>query len=326
MGTSWTFVEATIKADPMTRTASVRLGWATARIDIMRCAQLLVGSLIFTALGCSQSLQRTGALEEAAGREQSIVMGDPFRHLVYRQGNGHKSSPINVYLEGDGLPWVTRTRVARDPTPRTPVALHLMARDRGAALFIGRPCYHGLAGSPDCSPWLWTHGRYSEDVVRSMTAALRRSLGADNNREVTLIGYSGGGALAMLIAARLEQVRSVVTIAANLDINAWADHHGYSRLFGSLNPATQSPLPAKIRQIHLAGELDVRVPARLSEQAVARQPNARFIVIPRFDHVCCWEHAWPTILARLNEGDLALAAAQLPFPIEAKADRQGEAD
>jgi predicted alpha/beta hydrolase family esterase len=284
---------------------------------LKRWAQYLTGSLIFAGLGCSQPLERPGVPEKAVDHDRSMITGDPFRHLVYRQGTWDKSSPVHVYLEGDGLPWVTRTRIARDPTPRTPLALHLMSRDPGPALYIGRPCYHGLAESPDCSPWLWTNGRYSEEVVKSMAAALRRALGPDSEREVTLIGYSGGGVLAMLIAARTEQVAAVVTIAANLDIAAWADHHGYSRLLGSLNPATQPPLPARIRQIHLAGERDIRVPAHLSEPAVARQPNARLVVVPNFGHVCCWERAWPAILAELQQHDVAQdpQALQLRPPI-----------
>lgn len=245
-------------------------------------------------------------METTEGRHPSMITGDPFRHLIYRQGSWDESSPVHIYLDGDGLPWMTRTRIARDPTPRTPLALRLMSRDPGPALYIGRPCYNGLAASPGCSPWLWTHGRYSEEVVKSMAAALRGALGSDRDREVTLIGYSGGGVLAMLIAARIEQVGTVVTIGANLDIAAWADHHGYSRLIGSLNPATQPPLPARIRQIHLAGERDSRVPARLSEPALARQAKAQFLVVPHFDHCCCWERAWPAILAGLKQREFAL--------------------
>lgn len=253
------------------------------------------------------------------GGDQSTIAGDPFQHLIYRRGIWDKSSPVHVYLEGDGVPWVTPTRIAKDPTPRIPLALRLMSRDPGPTLFIGRPCYHGLAASPGCSPWLWTHGRYSEAVVRSMAAALRRALGPDTDREVTLIGYSGGGVLAMLIAARLEQVATVVTIAANLDTATWTDHHGYSRLLGSLNPATQPPLPARIRQIHLAGERDSRVPAHLSDQALARQPNAQLLVIPNFDHRCCWERAWPSILAGLKRRDFRLEPpAPQPHPAAAE--------
>jgi dienelactone hydrolase len=283
---------------------------------LKRWAPYLTGALILTGLGCNQPPQRPEALDSVVTRDRSLIAGDPFQHLIVRQGVWDESSPVRVYLEGDGLPWLTPTRVAKDPTPRNPLALRLMSRDPGAALYLGRPCYHGLAASPECSTWLWTHGRYSEHVVRSMAAALRRALGPDPDREVTLVGYSGGGALAMLIASRIEKVRTLVTIAANLDIDAWADHHGYSRLSGSLNPATQPPLPARIRQIHLAGERDARVPAKLSRQALSRQPKAQLLVIPNFDHRCCWERAWPSILAGLE---------QRPFVLDATTPQQNPA-
>jgi hypothetical protein len=281
---------------------------------LKRWAHYLTGSLMFASLGCSQPFDRPGTTEKAMDRDRSVITGDPFLHLIHRQGTWDSSSPVHVYLDGDGLPWITRTQIARDPTPRTPLALRLMAADPSPSLYIGRPCYHGLATSPGCSPWLWTHGRYSEEVVKSMAAALRHTLGTDSDREVTLIGYSGGGVLAMLIAARMEQVVAVVTIAANLDIATWADHHGYSRLLGSLNPATQPPLPARIRQIHLAGERDIRVPPYLSKPAVSHQPNAQFLVVPNFDHSCCWERVWPAILARLKQHDFTpgLEALQIP--------------
>lgn len=292
-----------------------------------RWALIVAGFLIVSVLGCSRPLHRPDTNKQAVGRDQSVVAGDPFRHLIYRQGNWDKSSPVHVYLEGDGLPWMTRTRIARDPTPRTPLALGLMSRDPGPALYIGRPCYHGLAESPGCSPWLWTHGRYSDEVVRRMTAALRSALGPGSDRQVTLIGYSGGGVLAMLIAARMPEVRGVITIAANLDIDAWADHHGYSRLRGSLNPATRPPLSAQIRQIHLAGERDLHVPPRLSEATATSQPNAQFVVVPDFDHRCCWEHAWPTILAGLKQHRLALDLQVLQaHPATADTRPEGDAD
>lgn len=263
----------------------------------------LVSTLLFALAGCVQPLRSNKTFDNRLAGEHSIISGDGFQHLIYRHGDWGRSGPVHVYLEGDGLPWVTRTRVARDPTPRNALALRLMASDPAPSLYLGRPCYHGLADSAGCSPWLWTHGRYSEEVVASMAAALHGALDLDKERNVTLIGYSGGGVLAMLIAARVAQVKRVVTIAANLDINAWADLHGYSRLRGSLNPATRPPLPRGIRQIHVAGGRDRRVPSRLSRRVIGRQPKAVYLVFPEFDHVCCWERDWPSILAALKRSD-----------------------
>jgi len=279
----------------------------------------LVAALVLALAGCVQPLRSNKNFDNRLAGEHSIIAGDGFQHLIYRHGDWGRSGPVHVYLEGDGLPWVTRTRVARDPTPRNALALRLMASDPAPSLYLGRPCYHGLADSAGCSPWLWTHGRYSEEVVASMAAALTRALGPDRERKAILIGYSGGGVLAMLIAARERRVQGVVTIASNLDIDAWADLHGYSRLRGSLNPAVQPPLPSGIRQVHLAGGRDDRVPARLSHSVADRQPNAAFAVFPEFDHVCCWERDWSSILATL-EG----RAPRLPPSRERRQKRAGD--
>jgi pimeloyl-ACP methyl ester carboxylesterase len=132
-----------------------------------------------------------------------------------------------------------------------------------------------------------------------MAAAIEQFLATHAYDSITLIGFSGGGVLAMLLAERLKQTETVVTIAANLDISAWADHHGYTRLRGSLNPATQPALPPHIRQIHIAGGRDLQVPAHLSQSTALRGPNAQFLIVPEFSHRCCWESHWPAVLTRL---------------------------
>jgi pimeloyl-ACP methyl ester carboxylesterase len=133
-----------------------------------------------------------------------------------------------------------------------------------------------------------------------MVAALERLLPADPDLRITLVGYSGGGVLAMLIAERLARVERIITLAANLDIDAWADLHGYSRLAGSLNPAARSPLPDQIHRTHLAGALDLTVPPGLIQAVAARDTQAEVKVLSDFDHRCCWVERWPELLASLE--------------------------
>ena len=56
----------------------------------------------------------------------------------------------------------------------------------------------------------------------------------------------------MLLAERLEMTQAVVTIAANLDTDAWTELHGFSALEGSLNPAASALVefsnPASLRE------------------------------------------------------------------------------
>ena len=197
---------------------------------------------------------------------------------------------LHVYLEGDGTPWLS-ARPAPDPTPRTAVALGLMALDRNPSILLGRPCYHGLR-PPRCKPALWTSGRYSRTVVDAMASALSRV----EARELVLIGHSGGGSLAMLLAPRDPRVVAVVTLGANLDLEAWTAHHGDEPLLGSLDPAEQAPLAPEILQIHLAGARDTTVPPAVT-RAVA---GPRLRILGGADHTCCWADAWPPVLRELD--------------------------
>lgn len=178
-----------------------------------------------------------------------------------------------------------------------------MATDPGPAVYLARPCYHGEARTPPCTPWHWTEGRYSEVVVNSLAVAIDRLVEQSGSSELVLIGYSGGGVLAMLLAERLPRVRGVVTLAANLDIDAWCDLHGFSRLTDSLNPAQRPPLSAAIEQWHLAGSDDREVPPALIRRALAHQPGHRFRVLWATNHRCCWSLHWPAILREIGAPD-----------------------
>lgn len=133
-----------------------------------------------------------------------------------------------------------------------------------------------------------------------MVSALRQLLDAhDQVTEVALIGYSGGGVLAWLIAERIPEVTQLITIAANLDIDAWTQFHQYSPLSGSLNPALRAPLPQRILQLHLTGKQDRISPASLAKTVIATEDrHARVRALPA-NHRCCWEEFWPSVLREL---------------------------
>ena len=150
---------------------------------------------------------------------------------------------------------------------------------------------------PGCDPLVWTHRRYSPEVVASMVAALRDFLALHPHRRVVLVGYSGGGTLAWLMARHVPEATGVVTIAANLDIDRWTSIHDYSPLTGSLNPALLPALPPAISQTHYVGGRDRNVPAAVVESFRRRHPEARVVIVADFDHECCWVERWPELLA-----------------------------
>jgi hypothetical protein len=243
--------------------------------------------------GCSAPAARFQHRAAALGFQQTMVAGIGFEHVVYWRAGTADAQSVHLYIDGDGLPWAGATPAA-DPTPRNPLVLELMALDPAPAAYLGRPCYHGQARAPGCGEDLWTGARYSHPVVASMVAAARQLLAAQGGKEIRWFGYSGGGALAMLLAARVEETASVVTIAANLDTELWTRLRGYGPLRGSLNPAMGPELPARVRQRHYVGDKDEIVPPRV----VAAGPIApgTLVVVPGYDHQCCWVALWPQIL------------------------------
>lgn len=248
--------------------------------------------------GCANPAQRLASRANELGYRRLVIQGDGLSHVVYvKDGRGVTNKTLHVYLEGDGSPWIRRRVPASDPTPHNPLMLELMALDAAPSLYLGRPCYHGMR-SVACTPDMWTDKRYSEAVVASMSAALN-GVSADY-QSLVLLGHSGGGTLAMLLAERQPKVTAVVTVAANLDTEGWAAMHKQQPLNGSLNPATRSPLRQSVRQMHYAGAEDDNVPPQLVREAIAQQPGAKFKVYTKQNHSCCWREVWPEVLGVLT--------------------------
>lgn len=225
--------------------------------------------------------------------------------LISKKTN--KEHILHVYLGGDGQPWIQRNYISKDPTSRKATVLHLMNQDNEHSLYLGRPCYHlddrkiSETNHQQCQGnHLWTSHRYSETIVSAMEKAISEYQKTHNSPNVTLIGFSGGGTIATLLANRLKNIDVLVTINANLNIDAWTQHHGYSPLFGSINPYTQAVLPTKIHKHHLIGMQDRNV---LSEHWLDRFQSQSNTTIHRFDefgHRCCWKNIWPNVLKKIT--------------------------
>lgn len=266
----------------------------------LRYSLLLICALWIAA--CSTPGQKLDQLALEGGFERNVLTGHRFKHVSYQNKNGNKR--LHVYLEGDGTPWSTRYTVARDPTSRYGLMLRLMAKDSNDSFYLARPCYNGYYNSEHCNNTLWTGKRYSPAVINSMQAVLEKHVKENGYEEVVLMGHSGGGTLAMLLAPRIKQTTALITITANMDLDAWTELHDYTRLRGSINPATQLPLPNNIWQFHLAGKKDNNVPPSLIEEALRNQPSANMLSFNGYDHLCCWADVWPEILQALEAQDI----------------------
>lgn len=255
---------------------------------------------------CTQPAFRQGSrlLTEAwvsqRGWEYIDVVSGDFRLLgLLRQRAA--SQTLTLYIEGDGASWPSVYRPPQDPTPVRPMAMLLAERDPSVAVaYLGRPCqYLDRTELQQCSVKYWTVRRFSPEVLQAMDQALsllKQQAGADR---VRLVGYSGGGVLATLLAQRRDDVEHLVTLAAPLALNHWLQLQQLSPLQGSLDPL-DGPRP-QVQALHLVGADDRLVPPEVAVHFVARH-GGRLELLPGFDHNCCWLAHWPSILAGLEAG------------------------
>lgn len=224
----------------------------------------------------------------------------PFELLAYeRFAPGERT--LTVYLESDGHIRLTRTQISPDPTPLRPLLLDMAARDSApSVLYLARPCqYQSAERLRGCNPLYWDVRRFSPEVVDALSAALDRAKTRARAERLVLVGYSGGGTLALLLAVKRDDVAAIATVAAPLDVDAWVRHHNISPVTGSLDAAALARL-ARVRQAHLTGVRDWQVPPHLAEAYARRLPDrgqTRVTAIQGQDHDCCWVESWTRLLA-----------------------------
>lgn len=212
-------------------------------------------------------------------------------------GDVGPNSKLTVYLESDGAPWRMPDEPPADPTPHKPMVLNMAITDVSRTVaYLGRPCQYlepeALAG---CDPALWMRGRFSEDAVVAMDLAVSRLKKSSGAATVNLVGYSGGGAMAALVAARRSDVSCLVTIAAPLDTRAWTQALKVSPLDYSLNPADFAKKLVAVSQTHFRGRKDTLVPPSTSQGFLSQVPRALVIDKQQYDHQCCWGDDWPEL-------------------------------
>jgi len=267
------------------------------------CNQLLVIALLSACTAPASVMQRMSSadlLAEAHGWQRVSLVNEPLPVVAYLNPGWRRVSQLAVYIEGDGFAWASSDTPSDNPTPNRPIALMLALRDgMNGAVYLARPCQFVAAiEATRCDVAHWTRERFSGEIVAVMQQALDELKRLGAAQDIHLIGYSGGAAIALLMAAQRTDVSKVTTVAGNLDIEAWTRHHRVSPLQGSLNPADFSSRLGTLNQLHFVGSKDRIVPPGIAQSYAARFPHAqrpRVIVIDGFDHECCWVERWPQL-------------------------------
>jgi hypothetical protein len=159
------------------------------------------------------------SLMNAKDWQKLRLLASEFVLTTYVPSTTTHSDTLTVYIEGDGLAWLTSSIVSDDPTPRKPVGLELALRHPNSAVaYLARPCqYVEKADWRDCGKKYWTSHRFAPEVIAASNAAIDALKNRAGASKLVLIGYSGGGAVAALVAARRHDVVQLITVAGNLD-------------------------------------------------------------------------------------------------------------
>ncbi|MBF8274192.1 MAG: hypothetical protein HW380_3297 [Magnetococcales bacterium] len=248
-------------------------------------------------------MERATSLAARAGLRPFPLEVQGFRLTGFLKQTNPEPDPLVVLIEGDGLAWRDRNTPSGDPTPVKAVSLELaLANPAPDFFYMARLCQFDGRQSPLCQVEYWTSHRYSDAVVIIHDSALDRIKAATHARSLALVGHSGGGTLATLLAARRRDVVWLVTLAANLDLDAWTTSHGVSSMPDSLNPTRFVSHLKKLPQWHFVGGEDVVVPPAVVRSFVERFPPAspvHFTLLEGVDHDCCWMERIPSFLQKM---------------------------
>lgn len=274
----------------------------------------LLGLALLVLSACAQipapaeRLAHAESLATAHGWRRFEIPAGLFVLATWQPAQVSPDARLTVYIEGDGLAWIGRSIASADPTPGDPLALRLaLAQPRGNAAYLARPCQFTDAEATGCDPAWWTGRRFSAEVVAATGQAIDALKQRFNARKLTLVGYSGGGAVAALVAARRQDVDRLVTVAGNLDHREWTTRHAVLPLEGSLNPADEVAALERVQQWHWVGGRDRVIPPELAQSFAGRFPPGRrpeVILEAEFDHRCCWVEQWPALWNRLETKSL----------------------
>lgn len=255
-------------------------------------------SVLFTGLLLSACAMTTGERYQLIAQEGkaagfapvSLGSAPPLTGLLHTQTPASTSvAYLWVVIEGDGRAWLNMREPSMDPTPVDPVGWRL-AKDisQKNVLYLARPCQYLSSDELEaCSVADWTDGRFAEKWVQRLNAAVEQAKRMTHAKQVVLAGYSGGGVMAALVAARRDDVALLMTVASPLDHAAWTTHHKVTPLNASLSVVAVQQKLAHLPQVHVVGADDQVVPSFLLQDFLRRYPSttpAELVTLPGVDH------------------------------------------
>lgn len=245
----------------------------------------------------TERIKQASQLAKTAGWKEHTIHTTLFVLKAYGPLIQTKNDSLIIYIEGDGLAWLSVDRPSDNPTPQVPIGLKMAIHNKNpSTVYLARPCQFVLNQAwIGCRRAYWTNLRFSPEVIYSMNQAIDYLKHYYHAKRILLVGYSGGGTIGALIAAKRADVTRLITVAAMLDTKQWAQQESLTPLYGSLNPADSWKDLRSIPQTHWIGGKDTVVSkdvtlAFANHFPPEERPTVR--LVPAFDHVCCWATNW----------------------------------
>ena len=260
-------------------------------------------SLSFLLVGCVTDDSRITAKEIAQHSmlSRDDIQTNPFLIATWSRITAPVHS-LRVYIEGDGFAWKSRTQPSDDPTPRKPIGLTLAATDKNQnVLYIARPCqFIGPPLPAHCDKRVWTSDRFSPSVIDAMNDALSQFVKQYPGVKLELIGYSGGGNIAAILAERRTDVRSLRTVAGNLDVAYVNAIHHVSAMPDAVSAIDRASALRTMPQLHFSGDADKTVTPEVAQrfQHAVGGTCSQVEIVSNMKHGSDWAAIWPQLLAK----------------------------
>lgn len=247
----------------------------------------MLAAFLLSACACGLPVgerQRLEARLAAAGfvHLRFAASGEALTLPVHAWLRRREGDLLTVAIEGDGAAWFNPRWPPADPTPEYSQAAALAEALPGSVAYLARPCQ--FEPVPPCRLEHWTTRRFAPELVAALDGALDRLKREAGATRLRLVGHSGGGVMAVLLAHRRQDVVAVVTLMAPLDLAEWVQQEGLTPLIGE-GPEQLPPL--SIPQRHVAGGKDRIVPAAIVRRYVGEK-GGQYVEWRKADHAC-----WP---------------------------------
>lgn len=134
----------------------------------------------------------------------------PPKEFVYKEINTHQfklaswqkitdnNADYRIYIEGDGYAFNANGQPSRNPTPHGELVRELSFNDTALnVIYLARPCQFVKENA--CRVEYWTTKRFAPEVIEAEYEAIKKIVG---NKNITLIGFSGGAQIAGLLAVK----------------------------------------------------------------------------------------------------------------------------